>query len=144
MDAVSIERAITPKTKAIMPTQLNGRVADMDSILTIADKYGLQVYEDSAQALGAKYKGRSAGSFGLGGCISFYPAKVLGYFGDGGAILTNDVGIYNTVKLMRDHGRGEDGNVSIWGYNSRLDNLQAAILNYFFDDYEKIIGRRRE
>ena len=144
MDVVSIERAITPKTKAIMPTQLNGRVADMDSILTIADKYGLQVYEDSAQALGAKYKGRSAGSFGLGGCISFYPAKVLGCFGDGGAILTNDVGIYNTVKLMRDHGRGEDGNVSIWGYNSRLDNLQAAILNYFFDDYEKIIGRRRE
>jgi dTDP-4-amino-4,6-dideoxygalactose transaminase len=81
----------------------------------------LQVYEDSAQALGAKYKGRSAGSFGLGGCISFYPAKVLGCFGDGGAILTSDVGIYNTVKLMRDHGRGEDGNVSIWGYNSRLN-----------------------
>jgi dTDP-4-amino-4,6-dideoxygalactose transaminase len=77
MDAIAIERAITPKTKAIMPTQLNGRVADMDSILTIADKYGLQVYEDSAQALGAKYKGQSAGSFGLGGCISFYPAKVL-------------------------------------------------------------------
>jgi dTDP-4-amino-4,6-dideoxygalactose transaminase len=141
--AVSIEAAITPKTKAIMPTQLNGRVADMDAILAIAKKYDLQVYEDSAQALGAKYKGQSAGSFGLGGCISFYPAKVLGCFGDGGAVLTNDKNIYETIKLMRDHGRGEDGNVSVWGYNSRLDNLQAAILNYFFDDYDGIVERRR-
>ena len=144
MDVTSIESAITSRTKAIMPTQLNGRVANMDEILRIADKYNLQVYEDSAQALGAKYKGQSAGSFGIGGCISFYPAKVLGCFGDGGAILTNDVEIYNTVKLMRDHGRGEDGNVSIWGYNSRLDNLKAAILNYFFDDYNFIVERRRE
>jgi dTDP-4-amino-4,6-dideoxygalactose transaminase len=143
MDVASIESAITPRTKAIMPTQLNGRVANMDAILAIADKYNLQVYEDSAQALGARYKGKSAGSFGVGGCISFYPAKVLGCFGDGGAVLTNDVEIYNTIKLMRDHGRGEDGNVSVWGYNSRLDNLQAAILNYFFDDYNAIVERRR-
>ncbi|MEO1944507.1 MAG: DegT/DnrJ/EryC1/StrS family aminotransferase [Candidatus Thioglobus sp.] len=143
MDVSSIESAITPITKAIMPTQLNGRVANMDAILAIADKYNLQVYEDSAQALGARYKGKSAGSFGVGGCISFYPAKVLGCFGDGGAVLTNDVEIYNTIKLMRDHGRGEDGNVSVWGYNSRLDNLQAAILNYFFDDYNAIVERRR-
>jgi dTDP-4-amino-4,6-dideoxygalactose transaminase len=143
MDIASIESAITPRTKAIMPTQLNGRVADMDAILAIADKYNLQVYEDSAQALGARYKGQSAGSFGLGGCISFYPAKVLGCFGDGGAVLTNDKKIYEMIKLMRDHGRGEDGNVSVWGYNSRLDNLQAAILNYFFDDYDAIVERRR-
>jgi len=115
----------------------------MDKILDIAQDYGLQIYEDSAQALGAKYKGQCAGSFGLGGCISFYPAKVLGCFGDGGAVLTNDKEIYKTIKLMRDHGRGEDGNVSVWGYNSRLDNLQAAILNYFFDDYEGIVERRR-
>jgi dTDP-4-amino-4,6-dideoxygalactose transaminase len=144
MDTALIESAITSRTKAIMPTQLNGRVANMDAILAIADKHNLQVYEDSAQALGAQYKGRSAGSFGMGGCISFYPAKVLGCFGDGGAVLTNDVNIYNTIKLMRDHGRSEDGNVSVWGYNSRLDNLQAAILNYFFDDYETIVERRRE
>jgi dTDP-4-amino-4,6-dideoxygalactose transaminase len=143
MDVASIESAITPRTKAIMPTQLNGRVADMDAILAIADKYNLQVYEDSAQALGAKYKGQSAGSFGMGGCISFYPAKVLGCFGDGGAVLTNNKEIYETIRLMRDHGRGEDGNVSLWGYNSRLDNLQAAILNYFFDDYNIIVERRR-
>ena len=143
MDVQSIESAITPRTKAIMPTQLNGRVANMDAILSIAEKYNLQVYEDSAQALGAKYKGKSAGSFGVGGCISFYPAKVLGCFGDGGAVLTNDKAIYEKIRLMRDHGRGEDGNVTIWGYNSRLDNLQAAILNYFFDDYDDIIKRRR-
>ena len=143
IDPDLIEKNITKNTKAIMPTQLNGRVADMDVILQIADKYNLQVYEDSAQALGAKYKGKSAGSFGIGGCISFYPAKVLGCFGDGGAVLTNDEAIYKTIKLMRDHGRGEDGNVSVWGYNSRLDNLQAAILNYFFDDYKTIVQRRR-
>jgi dTDP-4-amino-4,6-dideoxygalactose transaminase len=143
MDAASVEAAITAKTRAIMPTQLNGRVANMDVIIKIADKHNLQVYEDSAQALGAKYKGQSAGSFGMGGCISFYPAKVLGCFGDGGAVLTNDKEMYKTIKLMRDHGRGEDGNVSVWGYNSRLDNLQAAILNYFFDDYEVIVERRR-
>jgi len=79
----------------------------------------------------------------MGGCISFYPAKVLGCFGDGGAVLTNNKEIYETIRLMRDHGRGEDGNVSLWGYNSRLDNLQAAILNYFFDDYNIIVERRR-
>jgi dTDP-4-amino-4,6-dideoxygalactose transaminase len=143
IDSDSIIMAITPRTKAIIPTQLNGRIADMDKILDIAQEYGLQVYEDSAQALGAKYKGRCAGSFGLGGCISFYPAKTLGCFGDGGAVLTNDKNIYETIKLMRDHGRGEDGNVSVWGFNSRLDNLQAAILNFFFQDYDNTVNRRR-
>ena len=143
IDPESIIKAITPHTKAIIPTQLNGRVADMDKILDIAQEYGLQIYEDSAQALGAKYKGQCAGSFGLGGCISFYPAKTLGCFGDGGMVLTNDDSIYNTIKLMRDHGRREDGNVSVWGFNSRLDNLQAAILNFFFEDYDKTVKRRR-
>jgi dTDP-4-amino-4,6-dideoxygalactose transaminase len=143
IDSESIIKAITPRTKAIIPTQLNGRVADMDKILDIAQEYGLQVYEDSAQALGAKYKGQCAGSFGLGGCISFYPAKTLGCFGDGGMVLTNDDNIYNTIKLMRDHGRGEDGNVSIWGFNSRLDNLQAAVLSFFFQGYDKTVERRR-
>jgi len=143
IDPDSIIKAITSRTKAIIPTQLNGRVADMGKILDIAQEYGLQIYEDSAQALGAKYKGQCAGSFGLGGCISFYPAKTLGCFGDGGIVLTNDDNIYNTIKLMRDHGRGEDGNVSIWGFNSRLDNLQAAILNFFFQDYDKTVERRR-
>lgn len=143
MDPDSVIKAITSKTRAILPTQLNGRVADMDRISEIAEEYGLQIYEDSAQALGAKFKGKAAGTFGVGGCISFYPAKILGCFGDGGAVLCNDEDIYETIKLMRDHGRGADGNVTIWGYNSRLDNLQAAILNHFFDNYEQIVGRRR-
>jgi dTDP-4-amino-4,6-dideoxygalactose transaminase len=144
IDPDSIIKAITSRTKAIIPTQLNGRVSDMDKILDIAQEYGLQIYEDSAQALGAKYKDQCAGSFGLGGCISLYPAKTLGCFGDGGIVLTNDDNIYNTIKLMRDHGRGEDGSVSVWGFNSRLDNLQAAILNFFFQDYNKTVNRRRD
>ena len=143
IDPNSIKKAISSRTKAIIPTQLNGRVSDMDKILDIANEYGLQIYEDSAQALGAKYKGQCAGSFGLGGCISFYPAKTLGCFGDGGMVLTNDDNIYNTIKLMRDHGRGANGNISVWGFNSRLDNLQAAILSFFFQDYDKTINRRR-
>ena len=143
IDPDSIIKAITSRTKAIMPTQLNGRVADMDKILGIAEEYKLQIYEDSAQALGAKYKGQCAGSFGLGGCISLYPAKTLGCFGDGGIVLTNDEDIYHKIKLMRDHGRGKDGNVSVWGFNSRLDNLQAAILNFFFQSYDITIDRRR-
>jgi len=144
IDPISIEKAITSRTKAIIPTQLNGRVANMDEISRIAKEYGLQIYEDSAQALGAKFKDQCAGSFGLGGCISFYPAKTLGCFGDGGMILTNDANIYNAVKLMRDHGRDERGNVSVWGFNSRLDNLQAAILNFFFNSYSDTIQRRRD
>lgn len=143
IDFNSIKNSITPRTKAIMPTQLNGRVADMDQISAIAKEYGLQIYEDSAQALGAKFKDKCAGSFGLGGCISFYPAKTLGCFGDGGMILTNDENIFDKIKLMRDHGRGKDGNVSVWGYNSRLDNMQAAILNFFFQSYDKTVERRR-
>ena len=143
IDPKAIKKAITSKTKAILPTQLNGRIANMDEILAIAKEYGLQIYEDSAQALGAKYKNQSAGSFGLGGCISFYPAKTLGCFGDGGMVLTNNKDIYHKIKLMRDHGRGIDGNVSIWGFNSRLDNLQAAILNFFLKSFDKTIERRR-
>lgn len=143
IDPDSIVKAITSKTKAIMPTQLNGRVAEMDIILDLAKKHGLQVYEDSAQALGAKFDGICAGSFGLGGCISFYPAKTLGCFGDGGMVLTNDDDIAERIKLMRDHGRDENGDVSIWGFNSRLDNIQAAILSAFFESYEDTIKRRR-
>jgi len=143
IDPNSIEKLITSNTKAIIPTQLNGRVANMDKVIDIANKYNLQIYEDSAQALGAKFKGKMAGTFGIGGCISFYPAKILGCFGDGGAILCNRKDIYQKLMLLRDHGRSEDGNVTIWGFNSRLDNLQAAILSYFFQDYEKTISRRR-
>lgn len=144
IDCKKIEAAITDKTKAIMPTQLNGRIADMDEIQVIANKHGLMIFEDAAQALGAKYKGKSAGNFGLGGCISFYPAKVLGCFGDAGAILCNDEEIYKRLLLLRDHGRDESNDVVVWGLNSRLDNLQAAFLDYSLKDFDNVVKRRRE
>jgi dTDP-4-amino-4,6-dideoxygalactose transaminase len=144
IDTSKIEEAITSKTKAIMPTQLNGRLANMSKIQDISTRYGLDIFEDSAQALGATYKGKHIGSFGKGGCISFYPAKILGCLGDGGAVVCNDPELYEKMKLMRDHGRSDDGSIKMWGFNTRLDNIQAAILNYFFDFYEQTIERRRE
>lgn len=144
IDIEAIESAITPKTKAICPTQLNGRTANMDAIQRIADKHGLLVFEDAAQALGSKYKGKSAGTFGIASCISLYPAKILGCLGDGGLVLVNDDEIYEKLLMLRDHGRGHDGDVHMWGINSRLDNLQAAFLNVQFDDYPDVIQRRRQ
>jgi dTDP-4-amino-4,6-dideoxygalactose transaminase len=144
IDCASIENSINKNTKAIVVTQLNGRIANMNNIQNIADKYNLDIYEDSAQALGAKYNGIFAGNFGKAGCISFYPAKIIGCLGDGGMVLSNDKEIYEKIILMRDHGRDEHGNIKLWGYNSRLDNLQAAILNYFFKFHEENIERRRQ
>ena len=144
IDPDAIADAITPNTRAIMPTQLNGRTADMAAIQSVADKYGLDIYEDAAQALGAKFQGQCAGTFGKCACISFYPAKILGGLGDGGLVLTADRKIYNKLLLLRDHGRTNGGEITVWGFNSRLDNLQAAFLNFQFDFYEKVIKRRRE
>ncbi|MCA8997336.1 MAG: DegT/DnrJ/EryC1/StrS family aminotransferase [Planctomycetaceae bacterium] len=144
IDPTKIEAAITPRTNTIMPTQLNGRTANMEAIQEIADKYGLMILEDSAQALGSKFDGKCAGTFGKGMCISFYPAKTLGCFGDGGCLITNDDEIYETIMLLRDHGRNHDGEVVMWGLNSRLDNLQAAILDYKLKTYEQDIERRRD
>ena len=127
-----------------MPTQLNGRVAEMEEILNLSKKYNLEIFEDSAQALGARYKGQHAGTFGSGGCLSFYPAKILGCLGDGGAVICNDLDTFEKIKLLRDHGRAENGDVKFWGYNSRLDNIQAGFLNYYFQTYEETISRRRE
>jgi len=140
----AIEDAITPNTVGIMPTQLNGRVCDMDAILAIAKKHGLFIVEDAAQALGAKYKGRHAGTFGLASDISFFPAKVLGCLGDAGAVLVNDKDLYHQIFQLHDHGRDIDGEVRRWGRNSRLDNIQAAILSHKLKTYDKVITRRRE
>jgi dTDP-4-amino-4,6-dideoxygalactose transaminase len=144
IDVASIEKVITSKTRAIVPTQLNGRTADMDAILRLAKDHDLAIVEDSAQALGSKYKGRCAGTFDVGGCISFYPAKTLGCFGDGGAVLCNDKAIYEEILLLRDHGRNQSGSVECWGLNSRLDNIQAAILSYSFERYDEEVLRRRK
>jgi len=143
IDADAIEAAITDKTRFIMPVQLNGRVADMGPILELAARRGLTVVEDAAQALGASYKGKQAGTFGRAAAFSFYPAKLLGCFGDGGAVVTDDDGVADRVLAMRDHGRDHSGRIAGWGFNSRLDNLQAAILTYQLGSLPYAIERRR-
>ena len=144
IDVNSIESAITSKTKAIIPTQLNGLVCDMDQIIKICKKHNLLLLEDAAQSLGAKYKGQSAGTFGLSGSFSFYPAKVIGCFGDGGAVITNSEEMFDQIFLTRDHGRAKIGEIVTWGMNSRLDNLQAAILDFKLSKYQLDIDRRRK
>ena len=140
----AIENAITPRTVGIMPTQLNGRTCDMDPILEIANKHGLFVVEDAAQALGSKYKGKNAGTFGLASDISFFPAKVLGCYGDAGAVLVSDKNLYEKIYQIHDHGRDvNNGEVKRWGRNSRLDNVQAAILSHKLKSYQEVINRRR-
>ena len=141
--AKSIEEAITSNTVGIMPTQLNGRVCDMDSIIKIANKHSLFIVEDAAQGLGARYKGQHAGTFGLASCISFFPAKVLGCFGDAGVVLVNDKNLFHKIFQIHDHGRDIDGEVKRWGRNSRLDNLQAAILSHKLKIYNQVVERRR-
>ncbi|MDA9586549.1 DegT/DnrJ/EryC1/StrS family aminotransferase [Amylibacter sp.] len=140
----AIEEAINSNTIAIMPTQLNGRICDMDSIIALAKKYGLFVVEDAAQALGSRYKGQHAGTFGLASDISFFPAKVLGCLGDAGGVLVNDEALYHQIYQLHDHGRDTDGKVKRWGRNSRLDNIQAAILSHKLKSYEDVITRRRK
>jgi len=143
IDPASIEALITKRTRGIMPVQLNGRTANMDRITDIAKRHGLFIVEDSCQALGSKFKGRFAGTFGIAGSISFYPSKTLGAFGDAGAIVTDDDEVAEQVKILRDHGRGHDGLVGQFGFNSRLDNVQAAILNIKLKRYDEYIATRR-
>jgi dTDP-4-amino-4,6-dideoxygalactose transaminase len=144
IDPEAIVRAITDKTRAVIITQLNGRTANMDIISELCEKYKLILFEDSAQALGSKFKNKYAGTFGLASCISFYPAKVLGCFGDGGAVLTSDEEVYKNVLRLRNFGKDESDDIVMWGLNSRLDNIQAALLNYQLKSYPKTIERRRE
>lgn len=143
IDPASVEAAITERTRAIMPVQLNGRTCRMDELERIADEHGLLIIEDAAQALGSKFRGKPAGSFGIAAAFSFYPAKILGCFGDGGAVVTSDPEVARRIALLRDHGRNEQGEVEMWGFNSRLDNMQAAILHAQFRNYDEIVTRRR-
>ena len=144
IDPDAVEAAVNPRTVGIMPTQLNGRTCNMDRIMAIAEKDRLFVVEDAAQALGSRFKGKHAGTFGQAAAISFFPAKVLGCLGDGGGVITNDYGIFDKVYQLHDHGRDAYGEIKSWGRNSRLDNLQAAILNHRLKSYDKVIARRRE
>ena len=145
MNVDRVEEAITPQTKAIMPVHLNGRLCNMERLMAIARKRNLLVIEDAAQALGAAFDGKEAGSFGLTGCFSFYPAKILGGFGDGGIAVTNNKELAEKIYLLRDHGQQRaTGEILYYGFNSRLDNLQAAILNVKLKYLSEWIERRRQ
>jgi len=128
IDPALIEAAVTDKTKAIMPVHLFGQMADMEAIMTIADKHGLAVIEDAAQSITSIYKGRKAGSIGTAGCFSFFPSKNLGGIGDGGMIVTNDEEFHDRLMIMRDHGQKPQYYYHHVGGNFRLDPIQAAAL----------------
>lgn len=138
-----IEEKVTSKTKAIIPVHLTGRPADMDPILAIAKKYNLRVIEDAAQAIGAEYNGKKVGSFGDIGCFSLHPLKTLNACGDAGAITLNDETIYQKLRQLRNIGLKNRDESDMWGYNSRLDTLQAAILNVKFNYLDEWNSRRR-
>ena len=139
-----IQEAITPKTKAIMPVHLTGRVADMEMINKIAEDHNLLVIEDAAQAVGASYKSKMSGSFGDAGCFSLHPLKNLHVHGDGGMITTNNEGLYNRVLKMRNHGLKNRNECEFWGWNSRLDEIQASIANLKLSYLNKWNDRFRE
>ena len=143
IDPFKIEAAITKKTKAIMPVHLTGRMCDMDPIMDIANKYDLVVIEDAAQSVGSKYQGKPSGSIGDVGCFSTHPLKNLNACGDGGFLTTNNESIFNKSKLYRNHGTANRNIVYHFGCVSRMDNLQAAILNFRLDKLEDIIEKRR-
>jgi dTDP-4-amino-4,6-dideoxygalactose transaminase len=143
MDPAPIEAAITPRTKALLPVHLYGQTADMDPIMEIAQHHGIIVIEDAAQAHGAKYKGRSAGSIGHIGCFSFYPAKNLGAYGEGGAVTTSDPDYANKVRMLRDWGADRKYHHLLRGYNYRMEGLQGAILRVKLRHLEHWTEKRR-
>jgi dTDP-4-amino-4,6-dideoxygalactose transaminase len=144
MDVSWLERAITPRTRAIIPVHLYGHPADMDPILEIARRHNLVVIEDACQAHGARYKGKRVGSLGHAAAFSFYPAKNLGAYGDGGMVVTNDTQIAETVRLMRNYGSTQKYHHLIQGYNRRLDTVQAAILRIKLQHLEAGNEARRQ
>ena len=128
MNPALLERAITKRTRAIVPVHLFGQMADMDPIMEIARKHGLPVVEDACQAHGAEYKGRKAGTIGDAGCFSFYPGKNLGALGEAGAVVTGNRELKQTVDTLRDHGQAKKYHHSMVGWNGRMDGIQAAAL----------------
>ena len=128
IDPALIEKAITPRTKAIMPVHLYGQPADMDAIMSIARQHGLHVIEDACQAHGALYKGQPVGTFGVMGCFSFYPGKNLGSYGEGGAVVTNDAALAEQIRVYRNVGQSAKYVHPVIGFNTRLHSMQAAVL----------------
>jgi len=148
-----LEKSITKKTKAIIPVHLYGQACEIDKIIDIAKKYNLKVIEDCAQAQGAKFKNKNVGNFGNTGCFSFYPTKILGAYGDGGFITTNNKEIFMKLRRLRFYGMEQNDKKNIWnnkyfanenGTNSRMSEIQSAILNVKINYLNKYIIRRRE
>jgi dTDP-4-amino-4,6-dideoxygalactose transaminase len=145
MDPDEVERVITSRTRALLPVHLNGRVCEMGRIMEIADRHDLAVVEDACQSLSGSYRGKQAGSFGLAGCWSFYPFKILGGFGDGGAVTTNDAGIAQMITLLRYNGEDrETGEYHCHGQTALLDNVQAAVLDMKLRHLTEWIEHRRK
>jgi len=142
IDADKIEAKITKRTKAILPVHLYGLPCEMNKILSLAKKYDLKVIEDCAQAFGSEYRGKKVGSPGNAACLSFFPGKNLGCYGDGGMVITNDERIAKTVKTLCNHGSTVKYHYLVHGFNSRLDTLQAAILRVKLKHIDKWIDAR--
>lgn len=143
MDAAQLEKALTPRTKAVLPVHLNGRVCDMDAVMDFAARHGLAVVEDACQALGASFGGRKAGAFSSG-CFSFYPFKSLGGFGDGGALTTDDPEVARFATLMRYNGEDrKTGEFHYHGHTALLDNVQAAVLDVKLKRFPEWVEHRR-
>ena len=144
IDPDKIEKAITKRTKCIMPVHLTGRVANMSAILKIAKKYNLKIIEDSAQSIGSKLNNIHSGSFGDLGCFSAHPLKNLNAIGDAGYLVTNNLNYYKKIKDLSNHGMTNRNKVKNFGYVSRMDTLQAAILSFKLDSLNKVILKRRK
>lgn len=143
LDPDLLERAITQRTKAVIPVHLFGQTADMDPILEIAHRHQLRVIEDACQAHGAEYKDRKAGSIGHAGCFSFYPGKNLGALGEAGAVVTNDRSLQERIQMLRDHGQETKYHHSYIGWNARMDGIQAAVLRVKLRDLDRGNAARR-
>jgi dTDP-4-amino-4,6-dideoxygalactose transaminase len=139
-----IRKKITPKTKAILPVHLYGQSCDMNGLMAIADKHGIAVIEDAAQAVDAGFNGKKVGSFGAAGCFSFFPTKNLGCFGDGGMVTTNRESMAEEIRVLRGHGSRKTYYYDMIGYNSRLDEIQAAILRVKLPFLSSFSDKRRK
>lgn len=144
IDPREIEKKITNKTKAIMPVHLTGRVCDMNEIVKISKKYKIPIIEDAAQSIGSTYHGKRSGSFGKIGCFSAHPLKNLNACGDSGFLVTNNLNIFKNAKILRNHGLEERNLVRNFGYLSRMDVIQGAILNYRLKRLKNTIIKRRQ
>jgi dTDP-3-amino-2,3,6-trideoxy-4-keto-D-glucose/dTDP-3-amino-3,4,6-trideoxy-alpha-D-glucose/dTDP-2,6-dideoxy-D-kanosamine transaminase len=142
VDTTKIEKAITRKTRAIMPVHLTGEPADMDEVLRIARKRKLVVVEDACQAIGARYKGKNTGTMGVAAGFSLHPLKNLNVWGDGGIVVTNSDKIEKSLRLLRNHGLANRDEIALLGHNSRLDTLQAIVGNWLIKDVDEITEKR--